>query len=65
MLLINLVSEEMDFRIQIQAVFPHLAVLALQLKEHPLGKMGRKEEGPLQQSMISRGLNRDSPRRGC
>lgn len=58
MLLLNLVAEEMNFRIQFQAFFPNLAVLTLQLKRHLLGKMGRKKEkkeGPVQQAMKSDG----------
>lgn len=44
MLLLNLVAEEMDFRIQFQAFLPNLAILALQLKKHLLGEMGRKKK---------------------
>lgn len=59
MLLLNLVAEEMDFRIQFQAFFPNLAILTLQLKKHLLGKMGRKKEkekeSPVQQAMNSDG----------
>ena len=67
MLLLNLVAEEMDFRIQFQAFFPNLAILSLQLKKHLLGKMGRKKkkekkEGPLQQAMNSNAGGRESER---
>lgn len=56
MLLLNLVAEEMDFRIHFQAFFPNLAILTLQ---YLLGKMGRKKkkekESPVQQAMNSDG----------
>jgi len=44
MLLLNLVDEEMDFRIQFQAFFPNLAIFTLQLKRHLLWRMGRKKK---------------------
>lgn len=57
MALLNLVTEEMDFRIQFGAIFPNLAIL--KVEETFTGKTGRKKKKENTKGLLQQTVNSD------